>query len=392
MAMKRTGRWSLLPLKLAGSLGLAFITGCGEDSTERDREERLAPVAVAPIVNESLEYTRRFSGTLSAYAEFMVSSKVSGRLERIFVDTSDTVERRQVVAEVDDPEFVQEEAQAEADVAVAQAELAQATSALRIAERENQRLVTLKESGVVSDADFDTAQSEFLGAQARHKVAEARLLRAEAELASARIQLGYCQITASWADGDQKRVVAERYVDEGQTVSVNEPILRIVQLDPIVAQIYVTEKDYTRLRVGQPAVIVTDAFPGRTFEGEIQRIAPVFRESTRQANVEIALKNSGYDLKPGMFVRASIVLDRVEGARVIPEAALTNRNDTIGVFVLNEDGQTVRWEPVTVGIQDGDRVQIVEPNLTGRVVTLGQHLVDDGARIVIAREEGDDAE
>ena len=85
---------------------------------------------------------------------------------------------------------------------------------------------------------------------------------------------------------DDQRVVAERYVDEGETVSANTPLLKIVTLHPITAVIFVTEKEYAGLRTEQRVELVTDAYQERSFSGVIRRIAPVFREATRQARID----------------------------------------------------------------------------------------------------------
>lgn len=367
-----------------------LVTACtGGSESSSDRKERIAPVAVVPITTGDLELRRTFSGTMAARTEFVVAPKVSGLLKSIAVDIGDRVELGQVVATIDNAEFNQNVAQAEADLAVSQAEFIQARSALEIAERENRRVVTLLERGVASDAQFDSAQAAYLAAQAQLKVAEARVQRAESSRKSARIRLGYTRVHADWTEGDDfTRVVAERYLDEGQTVASNDPILLIVQLDPIVAVINVTEKDYARLKLGQAAQLVTDAYPGESFSGVIERIAPVFRESTRQARIEIRLENPDYRLRPGMFARTTITLERVEQARIIPESALTVRNQQTGLFLLDESGTRVMWKPVTTGISQDEHIQILETDLEGRVVTLGQHLINDGSRVVIAREKG----
>ena len=118
------------------------------------------------------------------------------------------------------------------------------------------------------------------------EVTRAQVTRAQAELETARIRLGYTRVTADWGSGSEQRVVAERYVDEGETVSANAQLLRIVELDPIKVVFYVTERDYAQLAPGQAARLTTDAYPGETFNAGIVRISPVFRENTRQAQVE----------------------------------------------------------------------------------------------------------
>jgi RND family efflux transporter MFP subunit len=330
-----------------------------------------------------MELRRIFSGALEAPAQFDVAPKVGGRVERLAANLSDTVSRGQLVAELDNDEYVQAVAQARAELAVAKANLAEAVSALEIAGRELERITRLRERGVASEANLDTAQANRLAKEAQLEVARAQVTRAEAALETARIRLGYTRITADWSGGDDQRVVAERFVDEGETVAANAPLLRIVELDPLTGVIFVAEKDYGRLQPGLEVSLATDAYPGEAFGGRIARIAPVFREATRQARVELTVDNPDHRLKPGMFIRATVVLEHVADAVIVPEAALAARNDRTGLFVVSADGRSVVWREVRVGIREGSRVQVLGEGIAGRVVTLGQQLVDDGSTIII---------
>jgi RND family efflux transporter MFP subunit len=345
------------------------------------------PVEVAEVQHGPIVLLRTFSGTLEALARFVVAPKVSGRVERLYVDISDTVKRGQVVAELDSDEYVQAVAQAEADLAVARANLVEAGSALEIAARELERVRTLRKRGVASDSQFDEVRAGQLSKQAGFEVAKAQVTREEASLETAKIRLGYTKVPADWGGPDDERVVAECYVEEGDTVSENAPLLSIVELDPLIGVIFVPEKDYARLQAGQSAYLTTDAFPGERFEGRIDRIAPVFQEATRQARIELRIENPEHRLKPGMFIRATIELEREPDATIVPEKALTERDDRTGVFVVRDDGRRVRWQEIEVGIRQHDRVQVKGSDLSGRVVTLGQQLIDDGSDITIHEED-----
>jgi RND family efflux transporter MFP subunit len=133
--------------------------------------------------------------------------------------------------------------------------------------------------------------------------------------------------------------------------------------------------------------LTTDAYPGERFGGRIDRIAPVFSTSTRQARVEMTIENPRHRLKPGMFIRVAVVMERVPETTIIPEQALTTRNEKTGVFVVSDDGKSVTWREVKVGIREGDRVQVQSEGLSGRVVTLGQQLVSDGSSITISDDQ-----
>lgn len=355
---------------------------------ERRGISRPVPVEVKEIERGPIELRRTFSGTLEAQAKFVVAPKVSGRVKRVAVDIADTVRRGQVVAELDNDEYVQAVAQAKADLEVARANLAEARSAHEIAGRDLERVETLRKRGVASETQLDTAKANQLASQVQVEVAEAQVTRAESSLETAKIRLGYTKITAYWTSGDDRRVVAERYIDQGETVSANTPLLLIVELDPITGVIFVTEKDYVRTKPGQPVLLSTDAFPGEEFPGEIDRIAPIFLQATRQARVELKIENREQRLKPGMFIRATLVLDRLDEAVIVPEQSLSARGDRAGVFVLNEDGQTVAWREVKVGIRDGERVQVEGDGLSGRVVTMGQQLLEDGSSVAVSGGAG----
>jgi RND family efflux transporter MFP subunit len=356
-------------------------------SSKSARTLRPVPVEVAQIQRGSIALQRTFSGELEALTQFVVAPKVSGRVERVIVNIADTVKRGQVVAELDNDEYVQAVAQARADLAVARANLSEAKSALEIADREFKRTESLLKRGIASDSEFDAAKQDQLAKQAQLKVAAAQVTKAESSLKTANIRLGYTKVTAGWTGGDEHRVVAERYVDEGQTVAANAPLLLIVELHPIVGVVYVTERDYARLKPGQLVLLTTDAFPGEQFTGRIDRIAPIFLKSSRQARIEMTIDNLQHRLKPGMFIRATVELAREPEVTIVPEQALTRRDDSSGVFIVSEDGRSVVWREVKVGIRQGERVQVEGEGLSGRVVTLGQQLVKDGSTITIPAEQ-----
>ncbi len=377
-------------------LGLVLIAGCDGQAAgaglAKATAQPPAPVEIAAIEHGPIVLRRVFSGTLEAVAEVQIAPRIPGHLERLAVDIGDHVERGQVIAWLDDDELQQSVAQAEADVAVAQANESESESSAELARRELRRLVQLHTDGVASEAALDSSRTAAVASDAAVTVAKARVMRARAALEMARLRLLQTRILADWdepsvvrddapAEPEATRVIAERYVDVGSLVNASTPIVSIVSLDPIIAVVFIPERDYARVAVGQEATLNTDAYAGETFLGHVARIAPVFRRTTRQVRVELEIVNADERLKPGMFVRATLDLARDEDATIVPYAALTTRNDVRGVFVLPPDSDSVRWTPVTIGLREGTRVQISAPGLVGSVVTLGQELCDDGSRV-----------
>ncbi len=381
---------NLLALLLVIAVGGALAYAIKErlEATEAGggaRTERgPVPVEIAPVERGDIVLRRSFSGTLEAPAEFVVAPKVSGRVVELMVDLADDVVRNQIVARLDDDEFQHAVTQAEAEVAVAHATQSEAESSLEIAGRALERAEVLYGSNIASETELDTFRADHLAKRAALEVAKARVTRAEAALEAARIRLGYTQVVAGWRGNDDTRVVAARFVDEGETVSANSPLLSIVELEPLNAIIFVSERDYARLELGQSATLRTDAHPGRDFPAEVARVAPVFRAASRQARVELTVENEDHELKPGMFVRAEVLLDRADDVTIVPVEALAKRAGQDVLFVLDAEGTSVAMRPVERGIRDGERIEVRGDGIVGSVVTLGQQLLEDGSRVAVA--------
>jgi multidrug efflux pump subunit AcrA (membrane-fusion protein) len=91
-------------------------------------------------------------------------------------------------------------------------------------------------------------------------------------------------------------------------------------------------------------------------------------------------------LKPGMFVRVRIQFDERENATVVPATSLVKRNGAQGVFLADLSEKKARFVPVTVGITGGGEVEVLDPPISGSIVALGQHLLEDGASIIVTEQ------
>jgi len=364
----------------------------GGQSGRGRRGSAAVAVETAPIRKATIRGIGRFTGSLSPRSLFVVAPKISGRLEKLVVDVGDPVKPGQLVAEMDDDEYAQQVEQARAELAVAEASVAECRSALGVAGRELERVKALRKMKVASEAEFDETQARHAVCDAKQRVALAEVTRREAALKAAEVRLSYTRIHVSWGNAGEPRVVGERFVDEGAMLRANDPIVSILDNSVVVALIDVIERDYPGVRPGQEAVIDTDAFPGRKFAGKIVRIAPLLKETSRQARVEIEIQNPERLLKPGMFVRVRIEFDRHENATVVPVAALARREGRQGVFLVDSGEMKARFVSITLGITEGELAEVLDPPLSGHVVTMGQHLLEDGARIRLPEETPPDAE
>ncbi len=396
--MSRRASWIIAAIAGATLLGVAgwwtttWTTEGVATAGGPDGPSAPIPVEVAPIDHGDVDVFRRFSAELEPAASFVVSAKISGRVEAVHVELSDPVTRDALVVELDDAELEQDVKQARAELAVARAELSAARAKKRVADKTHSRVRRLHQKGVASVEELDAAEAGQLEAGADVAVAVAEVKRRSAALEAAQVRADYARVTASWpaptedpGAPDATRLVGARHVDEGAMVSANDPLLTIVALDPLVAVAFATPEEYAALAVGQAVTITTDARPDARFEGRVARIAPVFESSSRQARVELEIPNSDRELLPGMFVRASARVDRLEDAITVPRDALVERDGTPTVFVLDDSGTSVHQRSVRVGTTLDQRVTVSGEGLRGDVVVLGQAMLSDGSEVAVVR-------
>ena len=369
---------------------VAAVSVAGSRSTQsEERAAPSAPVETAMIGRRDMADIRTLSGTLHARSRALIATRIAGRIEALPFNIGDTVRNDDVIALLDGAEHQQAVNEAHADLQLAQATLAEAESMLATSQRNYLRVRRLFEGNIASESELDASRADFEAKEARVRVSESQVARAEAQHRAAEVRLSYATIRAVWPDPNGPRIIGERYVDEGSTVAANGPIVSLLDIDTLLVVVHVSERDYARLRVGQACRVTSESHRDEDFEGHVVRLSPEFREASRQARVEVEMDNEGHRLKPGMFVRVHIELAHAEDALVIPLEALVRRRGEEGVFLVDESDMTARFAPVRTGIREGGYVQVLEPfdPGTGRVVTMGQHLLDDGSGVRFVRED-----
>jgi len=373
---------------IVGLIGWQVVQRIAGQGSEFERTAAPVAVEIQAVRKDTIRDSGNFTGTLTPKSQFTVAPKIAGRLEKLMVDIGDQVTRNQLIAVLDDEEYNQQVRQAEADLLVVQANLEESRSSLDVAKRELERIEELHKKGISADSELDAARGAYATQEARYKVAQAQVANREAALEAAKVRLSYTKITASWEEGSDTRVVGERFVYEGAMLTPNAPILSVLEINPLLAVIHITDKDYFRIKPGQSAFISSDALPDQTATGEIVRLAPLLKETSREARVEIEFPNPDGLFKPGMFINVQIEFATHQDATVVPVSSVVKRNDQQGIFLADLENEVAKFLPVTVGISTTELAEIIEPpTIDGQVVTLGQHLLADGSPIIISEPD-----
>lgn len=317
-------------------------------SEEAAEEEKAAiPVETAAIERADLAAYISATANLVPENEVKVLAEREGRLARLLVEEGEPVRQGQVLAEL---------AKGEAEIAVQKAQVR-----LTNAELNFDRTSKLVDEGLVSPQEHDKAVME-LGV-------------AKQELAEAEWRLEKTQIRAPFTGRLTKRTA-----QVGQDVRLADELFTVAQFEPLVARIYLAEKDVLTLTEGRPVRIALKADESIGASGRIHQISPVVDPATGTVKVTIRADRVPPQVRPGAFVRVDVVRERRPDAVVLPKEAVIRELQKTYVFVA-DSGLAAKRE-VTLGLEEGAVVQALSGVEEGeRVIVAGQGALKDGAAI-----------
>lgn len=241
------------------------------------------------------------------------------------------------------------------DIRTAEEQVRQAEEGVRSAQA-NQRL------DVTLDQQVDTAR--------------ANVRAAEANLDIARKNLSDAQIRSPFSGR-----VSGNPVQPGTFLAPGSPVARLIGQEGIYFEGEVPESKVAALSPGKPVRVTVDAISGRTWAGTILSISPSGEEVGRIFRVRIRLAGSIDEVKPGMFARGTVTLSTVDGATVVPAAAVLRDGDKSYVFVV--EGDKAKRIDVRTGLTTNGSVQVINLPIGAKVVTDGQSQLTDGAKVRI---------
>jgi membrane fusion protein (multidrug efflux system) len=425
------------PTRLLSSLLLALTGGylasaCGSGGPGGDpqaaegglKKRELPSVRVAPVVVREMERVLETTSKLESEREIEVMPRVSGVVFSLAAEEGDAVEQGGVLAVLEDVE----QALAVQDAEVALKEAGNTLDRLRLAEREaearvqrlqtafeqtardyerNRRLfegeqvasalslAALEASKLALDnADADRRDAELARERAKLELAagETALERARITLERARVTLTYTRITAPFAG-----VVAQRSVKVGDAVGPGTTAFVLTDV-ALLRCVFSRPQEELELfaRVGAAngngdgkltIRATADAFPGRTFEGWIERVSPTIEAQSGQFRVtgrlECVQDGGRVRLLPGMLVRLRIVTERHPEALVVPKRALEREGERRFVLVADPAAETpghatVRRVEVDEGFAEGESIEIRAR--AGHQLAAGERVVVVGGR------------
>lgn len=387
---------------------LVLLAGCGKGEAPKgnaaaapaELEKRVVRVVTA--TEKDTERTLFANGILAAKDQAALSVKVSGRLEEVPIDVGSVVKRGETIAQIQKRDYELQVQQSKAAVAAARARLGlaqegtddaidvkesslvkEARANLEEQTKNRERITKLRDQGVLSQSELDTAEAGYQVAVNKYQEAlqetnnrKAMLAQRRAELNIAEQQLADTIVRAPF-DG----VVQERKASPGEYLMEGAPLATLVRIDPIRLRLEVPEREALAVRKGQRVRFRVDG-DTNFYTAQVDRLSPAITQDNRMLQIEADVANDGR-LRPGSFVRAEVVTDTVK-AIVLPRNAIVTFAGVEKVFVFGS-GKAVERR-VTTGPERGKEVEVTRGVKAGEVVILEPGAMREGQPVTIQKE------
>jgi membrane fusion protein (multidrug efflux system) len=318
--------------------------------SDKDKKNAAIPVNVAEIRTGTISSYISATANLVAENEVKILAETEGRVESLLVEEGDPVGKEALLAGL---------VRDEKEIAVQKALVREATARMAF-----ERAESMAAQHMISPEDFDNTTRDYrVAAQ---------------ELEEARWNLAKTEVRSPFAGK-----VTHRMVTQGQHVRIGDELFTITDFDPLVARIFLPEKDIVGLNTNRDVRITLKADERIQFDGRIRQISPVVDVSTGTVKLTIEAVSPPGQVRPGGFVTVDIIKETRPDVVVLPREAVVRELQRAHVFVIKDEGKAEK-RTVTLGLEEGDHVEILEGVQPGeQVIVAGQGSLKDGSKVKI---------
>jgi RND family efflux transporter MFP subunit len=309
------------------------------------------PVKIMPVSKTRIARTIDYTSTIQAYEEVNLAPSTPGRVDKIYVEVGDRVQKGQNLFLMDRTQYYANKIQ------------------LANLEKDLARLDTLLKVGSVKEQLYDQTRAQY------------EVMRTNVEFMEENTLL----------EAPFTGIITGRYLEEGELysgapgISGKAAVVTLMQINPVKIIVSISEQYFPLIKNGMKVRIVADVYPDKNFEGTIFRVHPTIDAMSRSFRAEVRINNGSELLRPGMFARAFIDMGEQE-AFVVPASAVMMQEGTNERYIfVAENGVAVR-KPVTLGQRFDDRFEIAQGDLKegDSLVTEGQARLTNGQKIEIS--------
>ncbi len=357
---KKLIRKRLFACSFLFSVSLLLLLSCGSQNVGTETEITI-PVSVEEIKPRMIEEYITTTGTVTAQMEMLIQSEIEGyyylnknpRTNKPYA-LGDFVKKGEEIIHLDNPEF-------ENSIKIESVKLN-----LDISQREYEKQKVLYEKGGVTLRELKDAERAYIDAKYNYE--------------NALIQLSKLKIKAPF-DGV---IVDLPYYTPGTKISANMPMFKLMNYSKLYLELNLPSKDLPRVKVGQDVRVTNYSLPDDTLHGTVTQVSPAIDETTRSFKITVDIDNPEWILRPGMFVKAEIIVARKDSAIVIPKDIILTKRRGKSVFVVERGVADERI--ITTGLENPDEIEVVKGlKENERLVVRGFETLRDNSRVKIIR-------
>jgi len=305
-----------------------------------------------------------------------IGTRIPGRIEKFFVDEADRVKAGDPLVQLDDRDY-------RAALESMRAKLAVVRANSELHKIEAARKTKLRAENFASQSELDIAETQL-------RVDRAQAAQLEAEIAQSQVNLDYTILRAP-TDGvilAKLKEVGEMAVPGGFAGSGE--LIRMANLTELRAELDVSEADLARVKLGQKALVVPDAYPDKRYTASVVKLYPQVNRQKGTLKVEVSIENPDDALLPDMSVRIHFLGDdaspQAGGPPLVLAPRSAMRSDANGAFAWIVTDGRLRRQALHTGANQGDQVVVVEGLSGGEALVVGDATdLADGQRVSIAK-------
>ena len=356
-------------------LGILFSNACTD--TDTVEEEKLIPVKIYGVRPDTISSYIRLTGSVTGENDADVYSKISEKLDKVFVRPGQRVSNGQILA-------VQHNVTLKQSVDLAKTAVKTAQSQYDLVSQDFERMDELYKQRAVSQQQFDQIKTQKETAETSLELAKLQLEQADENYQNSFIKAPFAGI------------VGAIFFEEGQMVPAGQPVIQVVSSGAMKSKLKVPSNEISSLSVGQSVDIKFPSIIGKEYKGKVVRINHAIDQVSNLLEIEVQLLNPDKEIKSGIFGEFLIQTSSKAGVIAVPENSLMQRTEIIvnkqtGVqqavkkyFLFSVENGFAKLKEVKTGINSDGRIEIVNGlKKSDSIIVVGQNVVRNGQKIKV---------
>lgn len=327
------------------ALALFSLVACGNKQDVQTETQRVEKVKVQKLEKVSVERQLNLSAILQGYETQNVAPSVTGKIEKIFVEEGDRVNKGDLLVRMD-------------QMQLKTAKLQFANLGVELA-----RVETLLKSGSATQQQYDQLKLSYDQTKENLEFLEKNI----------------------FVKAPFNGVVAAKNYEDGELYS-GQPILVLTQVATLKAEVAVPEGYFPQLKPGMNVNLASEIYSDKLFAGNVETVFPTIDPASHTFTIKVKIKNAGGELRPGMYVSARVDLGE-ESAVLVPYQSVLKLQGSNDRYVFINAGGVAKRVPVTLGQRFDDRIEIISNELTenDELVVVGQGRLVEGVKLEIVK-------